>query len=151
MRWNILLYGLALGLLLAALHFFQYRLWVIDYARELYTALVALLFVSVGIWAGWKWRTPTALPPADTAGLPAAAALDPEAGAEAAGRLGLTPREYEVLQLIAQGLTNQEIAARLFVSLNTVKTHISNIFVKLDVERRTQALHRAKALGLIQL
>ena len=62
---------------------------------------------------------------------------------------GLTPRELEVLQLIAQGLSNQEIADRLFLSLNTVKTHTSNVFSKLDVQRRTQAIQKAKELGLL--
>ena len=61
----------------------------------------------------------------------------------------ITPREYEVLQLIAQGLSNQEIAERLFLSLNTVKTHTSNVFSKLDVQRRTQAIQKAKELGLL--
>lgn len=64
-------------------------------------------------------------------------------------RMGITPRELEVLELVAQGLSNQEIADRLFVSLNTVKTHASNIFGKLDAQRRTQAIQKAKALGLL--
>ncbi|MBO0799520.1 MAG: response regulator transcription factor, partial [Blastocatellia bacterium] len=64
-------------------------------------------------------------------------------------RLGISKREYEVLELMAQGLSNQEIADKLFVSLNTVKTHSSNLFMKLDARRRTQAIHRAKELGLL--
>jgi ATP/maltotriose-dependent transcriptional regulator MalT len=62
---------------------------------------------------------------------------------------GISKREYEVLELMAQGLSNQEIAEKLFVSLNTVKTHTSNLFVKLDAKRRTQAIQKAKELGLI--
>ena len=64
-------------------------------------------------------------------------------------RLGISKREYEVLELMAQGLSNQEIADKLFVSLNTIKTHSSNLFVKLDARRRTQAVRQAKELGLL--
>ncbi|MDZ7343234.1 MAG: response regulator transcription factor, partial [candidate division KSB1 bacterium] len=64
-------------------------------------------------------------------------------------RLGISKREYEVLELIAQGLSNQEIAKKLFISLNTVKTHSSNLFLKLDARRRTEAIRRAKELRLL--
>lgn len=147
-KWGIfILYGLALGLLLAALQFFQYRLLVFQHAEQWYIGLVALLFTAVGIWAGRKLtrkKTP----------LTAARLLDgtspflpPEDILE---KLGITPREFEVLELIAQGLSNQEIANRLFISLNTVKTHTSNVLAKLDAQRRTQAIQKAKALGLLQ-
>lgn len=64
-------------------------------------------------------------------------------------RLGISKREHEVLELIAKGLSNQEIADKLFVSLNTIKTHTSNLFLKLEVSRRTQAIQKAKELRLI--
>jgi DNA-binding NarL/FixJ family response regulator len=152
MRWSILLYGAALGLLLAALQFFQYRLLILDHARELYTVLIAALFAAVGIWAGRRWRQGAPAPeqkPAAGAALPSAAAL-PVLPADMAEKLGLTPREHEVLQLIAQGYSNQEIAERLYVSLNTVKTHVSNLLAKLESERRTQAVRKARALGLVE-
>ena len=144
MRWSILLYGLVLGLLLAALQFLQYRLLVIDYARELYTGIIAVLFCAVGIWAGRKLRAA----PATTTAVEhrQEASFVPKTG----DRAGLTERELEVLQLLALGHTNQQIADRLFVSLNTVKTHVSNIFVKLEADRRTQAVRRARALGLVE-
>jgi ATP/maltotriose-dependent transcriptional regulator MalT len=63
--------------------------------------------------------------------------------------LGLSKREMEVLQLMAEGLSNHEIASRLFVSLNTIKTHSSKVFEKLEVNRRTQAVDKAKKLSLI--
>ncbi len=146
MKWaTILLYGLALGLLLAALQFFQYRLVVLEHAVEWYVGLVALLFMVLGIWAGRKL---TAKRPAREAAPPASPTLlRPKE--EVLEKFGITPREYEVLQLIAQGLSNQEIADRLFVSLNTVKTHTSNVFGKLDAQRRTQAIQKAKTLGLL--
>jgi NarL family two-component system response regulator LiaR len=144
MKWaTILLYGLALGLLLAALQFFQYRLVILEHAVEWYVGLVALLFTGVGIWAGRKWtRKKNVDEP-----LAVVAPFRPKE--EVLEQLGITPREMEVLELIAQGLSNQEIANRLYVSLNTVKTHTSNVFSKLDAQRRTQAIQKAKMLGLL--
>lgn len=145
MKWtSILLYGLVLGLLLAALHFMQYRLVVLKHAEQWYTGLIAFMFMILGIWAGKKLiRTKH---PAPHDGPPAPPFRPKE---EVLEKLGITPREFEVLELIAQGLTNQEIADRLYVSLNTVKTHTSNVFSKLDAQRRTQAIQKAKALGLL--
>lgn len=144
MKWaTILLYGLALGLLLAALQFFQYRLVLLEHAVEWYVGLVAMLFTGVGIWAGRKWARNK------NAGVPLAVAAPFRPKEEVLEQLGITPREMEVLELIAQGLSNQEIANRLYVSLNTVKTHTSNVFSKLDAQRRTQAIQKAKMLGLL--
>ena len=144
MKWaTILLYGLALGLLLAALQFFQYRLVMLEHAVEWYVGLIALLFTGVGIWAGRKWTRNT------TVDKPLSAADNFRLKEETLEHLGITPREMEVLELIAQGLSNQEIANRLYVSLNTVKTHTSNVFSKLDAQRRTQAIQKAKMLGLL--
>jgi DNA-binding CsgD family transcriptional regulator/multidrug transporter EmrE-like cation transporter len=144
--FTILGYGIALGLLLAALQFFRYRLVLLNNAVEVYSGIVALLFLALGIWAGARLtRRPAAVPVPGPPEPPAWTEADPAL----ADRLGLTARELEVLQLIAQGLSNREIAARLFVSLNTVKTHAANVFAKLDVQRRTQAVQKAKTLGLL--
>lgn len=144
-RWPIVWYGLALGVLLAALQAARYRLMVLDNAQELYIGLIALLFTVLGIWAGHRLtagRKKEVITPVPTP-------LSGPALEQALEKLNITPREYEVLQYIAEGLSNQEIAARLFVSLNTVKTHIANLFSKLDVQRRTQAVQKAQALGLL--
>ncbi|MDO8367549.1 MAG: LuxR C-terminal-related transcriptional regulator [Saprospiraceae bacterium] len=140
---NILLYGLSLGLLLAALQFSQYRLLTIGNAEKWYIGLVAILFAGVGIWAGRKLIRKNSSEPTPISAefLPKEAVLK---------QLGITPRELEVLQQMAQGLSNQEIAEKLYVSLNTVKTHTSNLFSKLGVLRRTQAIQRAKAIGLLE-
>ncbi len=139
---NILLYGLSLGLLLAALQFFQYKWVFVKNAVEWYAGLVALLFSAVGIWAGQKFSKKQPI-------LVAAATAPMQPDEAALARLGITPRELEVLQLMAQGHSNQQIADQLYVSLNTVKTHISNLLSKLDAARRTQAIQKAKALGII--
>lgn len=144
MKWaTIPLYGLVLGLLLAALQFFRYRLLIMEHATEWYVGLIALLFTGVGIWAGKKLTRPKTA----SIALTDAGRFRPKA--EVLEQLGITPRELEVLELIAQGLSNREIADRLFVSLNTVKTHTSNVFSKLDAQRRTQAIQKAKLLGLL--
>ena len=144
MKWaTILLYGLVLGLLLAALQFFQYRLVIMEHAAEWYVGMVALLFTGVGIWAGKKLTNKKKAEGSHVDTAP----FRPKP--EVLEQLGITPRELEVLELISQGLSNREIAERLFVSLNTVKTHTSNVFSKLDAQRRTQAIQKAKMLGLL--
>lgn len=144
-RWwvDVLLYGLSLGLLLAALQFSQYRLLALSDAEHWHIGLVATLFAGLGIWAGLKWNRSVKQP----LNFSPEPALRPKT--EQLERLGITPRELEVLEQMALGLSNQEIADKLFVSLNTIKTHTSNLFSKLDVQRRTQAIQQAKALGLI--
>lgn len=139
---NLLVYGSALGLLLAALQFSRFRLLAIGHSEKWYMALVALLFSGLGIWAGIKWgsKKPQILT------MPKVLS---RTNTDALEKLGITPRELEVLEQMALGLSNQEIATTLFVSLNTVKTHTSNLFAKLEVQRRTQAIQKAKALGIL--
>ncbi len=139
---TVLLYGFSLGLLLAALQFSQFRLLTFGNSEAWYIGLVAVLFAVLGMWAGGKLTKSKTPQPSD----PAPEFRPKEAVLE---QLGITPRELEVLEQMAQGLSNQEIAAQLFVSLNTVKTHSSNVFSKLDVQRRTQAVQKAKELGLL--
>lgn len=147
MKWtSLLLYGLVLGLSLAALQFVQYKMIVLEHAGQWYIGIVALLFAALGIWAGNKLTRHKKTAPG--AG-PAERDAPLQAPEEILEKLGITPREFEVLELVAQGLSNQEIADRLFVSLNTVKTHASNVFGKLDAQRRTQAIRKAKTLGLL--
>ncbi|MBL7825582.1 MAG: response regulator transcription factor [Saprospiraceae bacterium] len=139
---NIALYGLSLGLLLVSLQFFRYKWIFVRNQTEWYAGAVALVFCIAGIWLGthWKQQRFKTLPVESNPIQPPSKILE---------QLGITPREFEVLQLIAQGHSNQEIADQLYVSLNTIKTHISNLFSKLDADRRTQAIKKAKTLGLI--
>jgi two-component system, NarL family, response regulator LiaR len=139
----IVLYGLVLAVLLVVLKWIEYRYWIHDFSLETYLGLVAVFFSILGVWAGLKWTKPNA---------PAIVnpSRDKPANVEQVMKKhNISPREYEVLCLIAEGLSNQEIAGRLFVSLNTIKTHSSNLFLKLDVKRRTQAVQRAQELGLL--
>lgn len=140
MKKTILLYGLSLTGLVILLKFFEYRLFVKDLALEAYVGLVALLFTGLGVWVGFRL----------TRKKPAVVFPEIQFDESAMSRLGISKREKEVLHLITQGLSNQEIADKLFVSVNTVKTHSSNLFQKLEVSRRTQAVQRAKELGIIR-
>lgn len=155
---TVALYGLVLGLLLATLQFFEYRWLLMRHAEGWYIGLVALLFATVGIWAGLRWNASQGKAKGEGKNgkgqklvpHPTGAAAEPfRPKAEALERLGITPRELEVLEWMARGLSNQEIAERMFVSLNTVKTHASNVFAKLGAQRRTQAIQQAKELGLL--
>lgn len=139
MRKTILIYGVAMAALTGILKFIEYRFLVRDLSLEFYIGLVAVLFTGLGVWAGLRLTRRKIV----------IANPDFKLNETELQRLGVSKREYEVLELMAQGLSNQEIADKLFVSLNTVKTHSSNLFMKLDARRRTQAIHRAKELGLL--
>jgi NarL family two-component system response regulator LiaR len=137
---TVLLYGLSLAAMIALLKFLEYRLLVRDLSLEFYMGILAVGFAVLGVWMGMRLtRRREVLVPVSNF------VFDP-ARIE---KLNISKREYEVLELIAKGLSNQEIADKLFVSLNTVKTHSQSLFVKLDVKRRTQAVQRAKELMLI--
>lgn len=144
---DILLYGLCGGVLIAVLKLMEYRFLVVEYSVEIYVALVAALFAGLGIWLG---LTLTRKKPAMIIQEIPAQAGEPFVADEArVSKLGITARELEILGLIASGLSNREIAGRLFVSENTVKTHLSRLFDKLGAKRRTQAVQIGKTAGLI--
>jgi len=144
---DILLYGMCGGLLIVILKLTEYRFLVVEHSVEIYVALVAALFAGLGIWLG---LTLTRKKPAMIIKEVPAQAADPFAADETrVGRFGLTARELEILGLIAAGLSNREIAGRLFVSENTVKTHSSRLFDKLGAKRRTQAVQIGKTARLI--
>ena len=147
MRRHVLLYGLMAGALIALLQLIEYRWVVVEYSVEIYGGLVAAVFAAVGIWLGRRLTgpRPTVVVREVVAGSGGPFVRD-ERQVES---LGLTPRELEVLELIAEGLSNREIAARAFVSENTVKTHSSRVFSKLGARRRTQAVQIGKELRLI--
>lgn len=142
-----LLYGVCGGLLIFLLKLIEFRFLVVEHSLEIYSGLVALLFAGVGIWFGLKFTKKKEVlvvreVPVPT---PQAFALNKERAKD----LGITKRELEILELIAQGMSNREIAEKLFVSENTVKTHSSRLFDKLSAKRRTQAVQIGKELGLI--
>lgn len=145
----ILLYGLLLGVLLVAFKLFEYSYFSHRITLDIYLGIIAVVFLLVGIIVGVKGRGKSEKQEGQEEkgelGVPLAPAL-PEIPPE----LDLSKRELEVLSHLMQGRTNQEIAEALFLSPNTVKTHLSNIYRKLDVERRTQAIARARELQIVR-
>lgn len=136
MRKTILLYGIALAGAAFALEWLQYQYVVRAHATEIYIFLIAVAFTALGVWAGRRLTDRTAPGPF-------------EKNSAALAALGVTDREYEVLALVAAGYANKEIARRLGLSPNTVKTHLARLYEKLDVQRRTQAVQKARELSLI--
>lgn len=126
--------------LITLLKIVEYRFFIFgDLTVEFFVGFIALLFTSLGVWVGWKLtHRPVIIH--DPNFVPNAASLQ---------SAGISKREQEVLELIAQGLSNREIAEKLFLSPHTVKSHSSSLFMKLNARRRTEAIKKAKELGLI--
>jgi DNA-binding CsgD family transcriptional regulator len=155
---SLLLYALALGVLLLLLNWLEWKFIISDRQLKLYSGIMALFFTGFGIWLSIKLREPkvkvekiteTVVETVYIEKEPAEPGPDSVIDEEQIQKLGISKRELEVLQLMATGLSNQEIADRLFVSSNTVKTHVAKIFEKLDAKRRTQAIEIAKQLRII--
>jgi len=152
MKRHVFICGVVGGVLVTLLKWMEYRFLLIDHSFEIYGALVAAIFAGLGIWLGRRLTEPRRLTvTAVSEPGPTATAAAPFAVDEARrDRLGITRRELEILELVAEGLSNREIAGRLFVSENTVKTHCSRAFDKLGAKRRTQAVQMGKAFGLLR-
>lgn len=168
---TILLYGLLGGALITALRLVEYRWLVLEHSLEVYGGIVAALFAVVGIWLGRKltrtreklvvrevpvpvevpvpYEVQVQVPVPVEVRVPVPAGAPFERNEARVRELGLTPRELEILEALAAGLSNKEIADQLFVSENTVKTHAARVFAKLGAKRRTQAVQLAKEAGII--
>jgi two-component system, NarL family, response regulator LiaR len=142
-----ILYGVSLAALLLLLKWLEWHFVIVNHAFEVYASAIAIIFTSLGIWLALKLMKPkintviVEKPVFTNTGF--------NLNETELNNLRISNRELEVLQLMAGGLSNQQIAERLFVSLNTIKTHTSNLFLKLEAERRTQAIEKAKRLNLI--
>lgn len=146
---HLVLYGVALALLIFALRWIQWKFLIVDYSLDIYIGLIAVFFTILGIWVAKQLTRPKVQ---EVVVEREVYVSDPDKfvlNETELKRLNLSNREREVLQLLARGCRNAEIAEELFLSLSTVKTHVSNIFVKLDVKSRTQAVNKAKRLSII--
>ena len=145
MKKTVLVYGILGGVLIVVLRLVEYRYLVIEHSLEIYGGIVALLFSALGIWLGLKLTRTR-----ETVIVREVPVNGPfKRNDTQLAQLGITPRELEILEAMAAGLSNREMAERLFVSENTVKTHTARLFDKLSARRRTQAVQRAKEAGLI--
>jgi len=147
MKRHVLIYGLIGGILITILKWSEYRFLVIEHSFEIYGGLVAATFAVLGIWLGLRLTGTRETVVVKEVPVSAGQPFVPDGRKR--DSLGITPREFEVLELIANGLSNREIADKLFVSENTVKTHSSRVFDKLGARRRTQAVQLGKELGLL--
>lgn len=151
----ILFYGGSLALILFLLKWLEFRYMVLTHAQDLYIGAIAVVFTGLGIWLATK----LAKPKLNTVIIEKEVfvRVNPVSAKNGAfvinqkslEKLELSNREFEVLQWMAKGMSNQEIADQMFVSLNTIKTHSSNLFLKMDVKRRTQAIDKGRQLGII--
>ena len=139
MRRTVIIYGLPMAALLGLLKLIEYKYLIRELPIAAYIGIVAAMFTAIGIWAGLKLTRPKIVEVTGPF----------ERDEQTVKRLGISKREFEVLELIAAGLSNQDIADRLFVSPSTVKTHVSNVLAKLDASRRTEAIARAKEMRII--
>jgi two-component system, NarL family, response regulator LiaR len=143
-----IIYSISLALLLVLLKWLELRFIIVDHSFEIYIGFIAVIFTALGIWLALKLSKPKI----ETVVVEKEVYVRTEnfvLNTSLLARLELSKRELEILGLLAQGHSNQEIAAALFISLSTVKTHIQNLFEKLEVKRRTQAVDKAKRLQLI--
>lgn len=147
---TVVAFGVAAGLLILVMQLVDYRFLVIERSVEIYGAIVAAAFAAAGIWVGLKVTRPKIVPVEVRVEVPVPAPAGPFVlNTAKVEELSLTPRELEVLNLIAEGLSTREMAGRLFVSENTIKTHTGRVLEKLGASRRTQAVQLAKQLNLI--
>ncbi len=144
---HTLIYGLCGGILIVVLRLIEFRFLIVEHSFEIYGGIIAALFAGLGIWLGLKLTKKQEVLVIKEVPVPITQpfALNEQRLKD----LGITRRELEILELIAQGLSNREIADKLFVSENTVKTHSSRLFDKLSARRRTQAVQIGKEMGLI--
>jgi len=144
---QVFLYGVALAALLFLLKWMEFNFIILHHSFEIYAGMIALIFTALGIWLALKLMRPKT----NTIIVEKTIISGPEftLNQKVLNQLRISNRELEVLQLMAQGLSNSQIADRLFVSLSTIKTHAASLFLKLEAERRTQAIEKAKKLSLI--
>jgi len=147
MKRTVLICGIVGGVLITLLKWSEYQFLVLEHSLEIYGALVAVIFAALGIWLGLRLTGPRPRVVVKEVPVPAAGPFVPDDRKR--DELGITRREMEILALVAQGMSNREIAGKLFVSENTVKTHCSRAFDKLGARRRTQAVQLGKELGLL--
>lgn len=146
MKRHVLILGLVGGVLIVALKWVEYQFLVVEHSFAIYGGLVAALFSGLGIWLGLKLTRERIV----VKEVPVPAATQTfEPDERRRDDLGITRRELEILGLVAEGMSNREIAGKLFVSENTVKTHCSRAFDKLGAKRRTQAVQLGKEFGLL--
>ena len=146
---HILLYGILLALLIFLLKFLQWKLLIVDNSLDLYIGAIAVFFTVLGIWVATQLVKPKVQTVVIEKEVYVPMMEDAVINEAELQKLNLSTREYEVLQLLTKGYSNPDIASSLFLSLSTVKTHVSNLFIKMDVKSRTQTIEKARRLRIV--
>lgn len=142
------LYGIFLAVLVFALKWLQWKFLIVDHSLDIYIGLIAVFFTILGVWVATQLTKPKVKTVVVEKEIYIDQPAHPAVNGEELKRLNLSQREYEVLQLLTKGYSNAAIAEKLFVSVSTVKTHVSNVFVKMDVKSRAQAIEKANRLKI---
>jgi DNA-binding CsgD family transcriptional regulator len=146
---STILYSISLALLLVLLKWLELKFIIFDHSFEIYVGFIAIIFTALGIWLALKLSKPKVRTVVVEKEVYVTRSENFEPNTALVAELEISKREMEILNLMAQGHSNEEIAKSLFVSVSTIKTHNQNLFFKLDVKRRTQAIEKAKRLNLI--
>lgn len=147
---HIFIYGLILAISVFGLKWLQWKFLIVDNAIDIYIGLIAVIFTVLGIWIATQLVKPnvqTIVVKMKSSAIQPDTFILNEAELK---KLNLSSREYEVLQLLGKGYSNAEIANHLFLSISTIKTHASNLFLKMEVKSRTQAIEKAKRLHIME-
>lgn len=145
---HIALYALLMAILAFVLKWLQWKLLIQDNAIDIYIGLIAVFFTTLGVWIATQLLKPKIQTVIVEKEVQLPVPIEDSINEQELEKLKLSAREYEVLQLLTQGYSNAEIAENLFLSLSTIKTHVSNLFIKMDVKSRTQAIEKAKRLKI---
>ena len=147
---STILYGFVLAFLLLLVKWLEFRFVIVNHSLEIYISIIALIFTALGIWLSKKLTKPkTVVIEKEIVKEIVIDTTEFIQDKKTIENLNISKRELEVLDLISKGMSNQEIADALFVSIPTIKTHSSKLFEKLEVSRRTQAVEKAKRLRII--
>ncbi len=148
--YHIFLYGISIAVLILVLKWLQWKFLIVDHSLEIYIGLIAVFFTIFGIWLATQLVKPKVQKVVVEKEVIVPLPDDFTINEKELKNLNLTNREYEVLQLLTKGYSNSDIAENLYLSLSTVKTHVSNLFSKMNVKSRTQAIEKAKRLRIVE-
>lgn len=137
-----------MAFLILVLKFLQWKFLIVDYSLDIYAGLIAVFFTVLGVWVALQLTKPRIETVVIQQEIPFQSSADFAINEAELKRLNLTEREQSVLELLARGYSNAEIASHLFLSLSTVKTHVSNVFLKMEVKSRAQAIEKSKRLKI---
>ena len=147
---HIMLYGLSLATLVLGLKWLQWNFLIVDNAIDLYIGLIAIIFTILGMWVAFQLIQPKTQTVFVEKHIIIHQPKKFILNQTALKRLNLTNREFQILKLIVMGHSNADIASQLFLSLSTIKTHVSNLYVKMNVKSRFQAIAKARRMEIVE-